>query len=79
VISAAKDPDLSHRDTTDLYVATVSDKSVKPLISAPGIENAPKWSPDSREIAYVRAAAEPDSYLNSRLMVVPLPAEHPGG
>ncbi len=71
VISAAKDPDLSHRDTTDLYIATVAGKSVQPLLSAPGIENSPKWSPDGREIAYVRSPPEPDTYLNARLMIVP--------
>lgn len=71
-ISAAKDPDLSHRATTELYLVNVADKSVHPLVISDGIENNLTWSPDGREVAYVRAAAEPDSYLNSQLMIVPI-------
>lgn len=68
--TAAKDPDLSHRDTTDLFVVTVSSKAVRALVAGTGIESNPTWSPDGAEIAYTRSSPEPDSYLNAHLMKV---------
>src|SRR2546427_6090747 len=42
-LSAQKDPDLISSETADLYVVTVSDKTMKKIVSTPGPESSPKW------------------------------------
>ncbi len=69
--SAPTDPDLSHRETVELYVVSVADKAVRKLVAGPGAESNPTWSPDGTQIAYTWSAGEPNSYLNTHLMVVP--------
>jgi len=44
--SAQKDPDLISSDTSDIYVVSVNDKAVKKIVSTPGPDRNPKWSPD---------------------------------
>jgi len=70
--SAQKDPDLISSDTEDLYVVTVSDKAVKKIVSTPGPDSNPKWSPDGKQIAFETAAgAKYFFYTNVRIAVVP--------
>jgi Tol biopolymer transport system component len=70
--SAARTPDLSASDTTDLYVLNVSSRSVKKIVDTRGPDVNPVWSPDGREIAYQTAAGrEFFYYLNSQIAIVP--------
>jgi dipeptidyl aminopeptidase/acylaminoacyl peptidase len=69
--SAQRDPDLISSDTADLYVVTVNDKVVKKIVSTPGPERNPKWSPDGKKIAFETAAGlRYYYYTNGRIGVV---------
>jgi dipeptidyl aminopeptidase/acylaminoacyl peptidase len=70
--SAQKDPDLISSETADLYVVTVSDGAVKKIVSTPGPDTNPKWSPDSKKIAFETAAGSKYFfYANVKIAVVP--------
>lgn len=70
--TAGLDPDLDSSHTIDLYLLTLSDKSVKPLVTTPGPESNPVWSPDSRQIAFQTANSEPYFYFkNTKIAVIP--------
>lgn len=70
--TAGLDPDLNSSHTIDLYLLTLSDKSVKPLVTTPGPESNPVWSPDSRQIAFQTANSEPHFYFkNTKIAVIP--------
>lgn len=50
--------------TYDLYIIDVDSRKVDPLISAPGRESAPTWSPDGRYVAYASdESGTPNLYL----------------
>jgi dipeptidyl aminopeptidase/acylaminoacyl peptidase len=70
--SAARNPDLSMSDTSDIYVLRISDKSVKKIVDTRGPDVNPVWSPDGRQIAYQTAnAREFFYYANSLIAAVP--------
>src|SRR5258707_3757156 len=70
--SAQKDPDLISSATADLYVVTVSDGAVKRIVSTPGPDTNPKWSPDGKKIAFETSAGEKYYYYtNVKIAVVP--------
>jgi dipeptidyl aminopeptidase/acylaminoacyl peptidase len=70
--SAQRDPDLGSSDTSDIYVVTLADKSVKKIVDTSGPDSDPVWSPDGTEIAYSTANANPNFfYTNSRIAIVP--------
>ena len=69
--SAQKDPDLISSETADLYVVTVSDGAMKRIVSTPGPDTNPKWSPDGKKIAFETAAGSKyHYYTNTRIAVV---------
>ncbi len=69
--SAAKDPDLSSNDTSDIWVVRLSDKYMKRLVDTPGPDRNPVWSPDARQIAFETAAGQEFHYfMNARIAVV---------
>jgi dipeptidyl aminopeptidase/acylaminoacyl peptidase len=70
--SAAKDPDLGSSDTSDIYVVSVSDKSIKKVVDTKGPDGNPVWSPDGTQIAYQTAnGREFFYYANSYIAVIP--------
>lgn len=70
--AAAKNPDISMSGTSDIYLLTISDKSIKKLVDAKGPDSNPVWSPDGRQIAYQTAnAQEFYYYTNSHIAVIP--------
>ncbi|HSB08327.1 MAG TPA: S9 family peptidase [Blastocatellia bacterium] len=69
--SAARNPDISMSGTSDLYVLTISDKSVSKIVDTRGPDSNPVWSPDGRQIAYQTAnGREFYYYTNSYIAVV---------
>ncbi len=72
-VVAPKDPDLSHFDTADLYLVAVADGKATPLVTTPGPDTSPVWSPDGRELVFRTANGQVDSYFHrvGRLAVVP--------
>lgn len=69
--SAQKDPDLISGETADLYVVNVNDKAVKKIVSTPGPDRNPHWSPDGKRIAFDTAAgSQYFFYTDSRIGVV---------
>src|ERR1051325_4082218 len=69
--SAQKDPDLISIDSADLYVVNVNDKALKRIVSTPGPDRNPHWSPDGKKIAFETAAgSQYFFYTNGRVGVV---------
>lgn len=70
--SATKSPLLIDGDSSDIYVVTVGDKTVKKLVSTTGPDTGPVFSPDGKWIAYGTANGEEFHYYkNSRIAVIP--------
>ncbi|MEO5859639.1 MAG: S9 family peptidase, partial [Pyrinomonadaceae bacterium] len=69
--SATVNSDLINGSTSDIFSLTLSDSSVKKLVSQPGPDNDPHWSPDGRQIVFSSAMSNPKFfYSNSRLAIV---------
>jgi dipeptidyl aminopeptidase/acylaminoacyl peptidase len=71
VFSATVNPDLIQGGTSDIYLLTLADKSVKKLVAQPGPDNNPSFSPDGKSIVFSSAMGNPKFFsANSRLAVV---------
>ncbi|HTF22837.1 MAG TPA: S9 family peptidase [Candidatus Limnocylindria bacterium] len=69
--SAQRDTDLISLETADLYVVTLSDGLVKKIVSTPGPDTNPQWSPNGKNIAFETAAgAKYYYYTNMKIAVV---------
>jgi dipeptidyl aminopeptidase/acylaminoacyl peptidase len=69
--SAQRDPDLISIFSSDLYILTIADMSVKKIVDTPGPDSNPKWSPDGKQVAYVTAnGSKYFFYTNQRIAVV---------
>lgn len=69
--SAQRDPDLGSAETSDIYVLTVADRSVKKIVDTPGPDSGPVWSPDGTEIAYETSDGSAYAfYTNHKIAVV---------
>jgi len=69
--SAQKDADVISSETADLYVVTLSDGLVKKIVSTPGPDTNPQWSPNGKNIAFETAAgAKYYYYTNMKIAVV---------
>jgi dipeptidyl aminopeptidase/acylaminoacyl peptidase len=70
--SATINPDLIQGETSDIYVLTLADRSVRKIVDQTGPDNSPRWSPDGKQIVFESAMRNPKYfYANSRLAVVP--------
>ena len=70
--TAQRDPDLGSQNTATIYVVALADRSVSKVVTIPGPNTGPVWSPDGREIAFTTANGSPDFYYtNQRVAVVP--------
>ena len=72
--SATRDPDLGSGDTEQLYLLDLADHHVRKLLDGGGPNGNPKWSPDSRQIAYETSSGNPSFYYTNRRIAV-IPAE----
>jgi dipeptidyl aminopeptidase/acylaminoacyl peptidase len=73
VFSATVNPDLIQGGTSDIYLFTLSDKSVKKVVSQPGPDDNPDFSPDGKSLVFTSAMGNPKFfYSNARLAIVPV-------
>jgi dipeptidyl aminopeptidase/acylaminoacyl peptidase len=71
--AAAKDGELKHGGTATIYVVSVADKKVTKLVTTPGPNDDPQFSPDGSEVAFVTAdGAQYFFYANQKIAVVPV-------
>lgn len=69
--SATLNPDLINGGTSDVYLLTLADNSVKKLVAQAGPDNNPNWSPDGKWIVFSSAMGNPKFFhSNSRLALV---------
>lgn len=74
--AATVNPDLVNASTADLYVVHLAagpgTDSVATLVSQPGPEGSPMWSPDGRQLAFTTFEGKANYFaLNNRIAVVP--------
>ena len=70
--AAAKDGELKNGGTATVYVVSIADKKVTKLVTTPGPNNDPKFSPDGTQVAFVTAdGAQYFFYANQKIAVVP--------
>jgi len=69
--SATINPDLIQGETDDVYVLKLSDDTVRKLVSQPGPDNGPRWSPDGKQIVFSTSMGRlPTFATNTRLAIV---------
>jgi len=69
--SATVNPDLIQGGTSDIYLLALADNSVKKLVTQPGPDNNPNFSPDGKWIVFSSAMGNPKFfYTNNRLAIV---------
>lgn len=70
--SAAVNPDLVNRDTTDIYVLDLSDDTIARVVDLAGPDRGPHWSPDGTKIVFSTSLGQKLYFpLLSRLAWVP--------
>lgn len=70
--SATTNPDLVQGTTADIHVLTLADGVVKKVVSQPGPDTNPRWSPDGKSLVFQSAMGKSVFFhTNSRLAVVP--------
>ncbi len=70
--AASKDGELKHGGTTTIYAVTIADKKVTKLVTTPGPNSDPHFSPDGTQVAFVTAdGAQYFFYANQKIAVVP--------
>lgn len=69
--SATRNSDLINGHTSDIYVLRLASDAVTKIVSLPGPDNSPQWSPDGKRIVFSSAMGNPKFYhANSNLAVV---------
>jgi dipeptidyl aminopeptidase/acylaminoacyl peptidase len=69
--SATKNPDLIQGVTSDVYLLKLADDSVKKIVDLPGPDNAPRFSPDGKQIVFSSAMGNKTYFAsNPRLAIV---------
>lgn len=70
--SATTVPDAVAGNSADIHVLTLADNTVRPIVTQPGADNSPHWSPDGRQLVFGSAMGETKEnyFRNSRLAVV---------
>jgi len=68
---ATRNPDLINTSSSDIYTLALADDRVKKIVSQPGSDTNPEWSPDSRQIVFSTAMGRELSFAKiSRLALV---------
>ncbi len=69
------DPLVNSMITSDISILTVETGEIKPLVTEPGSDGGPQWSPDSKWIVYYTAAGNTTSYYAKHGQLHKIPAE----
>lgn len=70
--SAQINPDLINNHTSDIYTIDLATNSVRKIVSQPGPDSNPRFSPDGKQIVFSSAMGNPKFYhANARLAIVP--------
>jgi dipeptidyl aminopeptidase/acylaminoacyl peptidase len=76
--AASKDGELKNGGTTTVYLVSVADKKVTKLVTTPGPNTDPHFSPDGSEVAFETAdGAQYFFYANQKIAVVPVTGGKP--
>ena len=68
---AARNPDFIQLGTADIYVLSLADDAVKKIVSQPGPDRNPHWSPDGKQLVFETVMGNPAFFhCNRRLAVV---------
>jgi len=62
---------------SDLAVVDVKDGGIKPLVTRPGMDTNPRWSPDGQSIAFISTGGAHDWLREQQLYVVPAAGGEP--
>ncbi|MGI8672511.1 MAG: TolB family protein, partial [Luteitalea sp.] len=69
--AATRSPDRVDAESSDLHVLTLAGDEVRALVTQPGPDSAPRWSPDGTQVAFSSAMRQPRFYhANRRVAVV---------
>jgi dipeptidyl aminopeptidase/acylaminoacyl peptidase len=69
---ATQNPDLIQLGTADIYILRLADDSVKKIVSQPGPDANPHWSPDGKYLVFESVMGNPGFFhCNRRLAVIP--------
>ncbi len=72
VFSATINPDLIQGETADVYVLNLADNTTRKVVSQPGPDTGPRFSPDGSQIVFHSAMGNRVYFAsNTRLAVVP--------
>ncbi len=71
--SATTVPDLIAGNTADIHVLTLAGNVVRPIVTQPGADNNPHWSPNGAQLVFSSAMGETKNsfFRNTRLAIVP--------
>jgi len=70
--SATKNPDYVNWGTADIYLFTLKDSTMTKIVSEPGPDSNPQWSPDGKQILYSTYFGKERYYaFNSNFAVIP--------
>lgn len=65
------DPNPPNGDTADISVLSVKNGAVRKVVSRPGPDSGPVWSPDGSQLAFLTNRSDPyRSFMNSRVAIV---------
>ena len=72
--SATKVPDPVAGNSADIHLLTLADNSLRAIVTQPGADTDPHWSPDGRQLVFASAMGEVKAnyFRNTRLAVVPV-------
>ena len=69
--SATRNPDLIQGVTSDIYLLNLAGDSIRKLVTQPGPDNNPRWSPDGKQIVFFSAMGDTTYFAsNGRLAIV---------
>jgi dipeptidyl aminopeptidase/acylaminoacyl peptidase len=69
--AATRNPDLINGSSSDIYTLSLADDRIRKIVSQPGFDTNPEWSPDSRQLVFSTAMGRELSFAKiSRLAMV---------